>query len=347
MTYFPFFPRLTLYRQFALRLMQSALALSFFVFATCAYAQELQPLRVGVLQFGTVSWELDVVERHKLAEREGLALEIVPLSSTNALNVALQSGDVDMVVGDWIWVSRQRAAHRYFTSFPYSLQVGALLVQPKAGLRSLEDLSGKRLGVAGGPVDKSWLLIRAYARQVLGEDLADLVSPTYGAPPLLNQLALNGELPAVINYWHYGARLQAAGMRPLISVEGLMPKLGVRAPVPLLVWMFSEGWARDNPELVNGFLRATYAAKKILAASQAEWERIQPLTQAENDAILRLLREAYRQGIPRRFGEVEIEAAQKVFAILAREGGTELVGPSETLSPGTFWRGFQIGSSAR
>ncbi len=312
-----------------------------------ARAQEPQRLRVGVLQFGTVSWELDVVEHHGLAKREGIALDIVPLSSTNALNVALQSGDVDMVVGDWIWVSRQRAAGRKFTSFPYSLQVGSLLVQPQANIDSIEALNGKKVGVAGGPVDKSWLLMRAYARQTLNEDLTALVRPTYAAPPLLNELALRGELPALINYWHYAARLEAAGMKPLLDTTEILPKLGVEESVPLLVWMFDERWAEENRQLVNGFLRATYAAKRILAQSEAEWERIAPLTQAENEVTLRVLRERYRQGIPKAFGDDEIRAARATFAILAREGGAELVGPSARLTPGTFWRGFQIRSSSQ
>ncbi len=329
------------------RLGRWALAATLALFSVAVSAEELKPLRVGVLQFGTVSWEIDVVEYHDLAEREGIDLEVVPLSSTNALSVALQSGDIDMVVGDWIWVSRQRAVGREFTSFPYSLAVGSLLVRPKANIGSLEDLAGKRLGVAGGPVDKSWLLVRAYGRQVLGEDLADLVDPAFAAPPLLNELALKGDLPAVINYWHYAARLEAAGMEPLIDVSQILPKLGIEESVPLLVWIFDEEWAEDNRELVNGFLRATYAAKEILAKSEAEWKRLEPLIQAENEATLRALRASYRKGIPHEFGEAEIKAAKQVFEILAREGGAELVGSAKTLSPGTFWRDFDIRLSAQ
>jgi NitT/TauT family transport system substrate-binding protein len=329
------------------RLIYHALAAVFAVFSTTACAEDLESLRVGVLQYGTVAWEIDVVEHHQLAEREDVELHVVPLSSTNALNVALQSGDVDMVVGDWIWVSRQRAAHRDFTAVPYSTAVGALLVQEDAGIHSLQDLSGKRVGVAGGPVDKSWLLMRAYAQQTLNEDLADIVQPTYAAPPLLNELALKGDIPAVINYWQYAARLQAAGMKSLIDVNQILPKLGIHESVPLLVWIFDRRWAEQNRDLVNGFLRATYAAKEILAKSEAEWERIRPLTQAENNATLRLLRDAYREGIPQRFGEAEIEAAAQVFEIMAREGGSELIGPSTELSPGTFWNGFEIGSATR
>jgi len=335
-------------RPFTRRLFETVLVLLILLIVCgAARAEELEPVRVGVLQFGTVSWELDVVGHHGLAEREGVDMEIVPLSSTSALNVALQSGDIDMVVGDWIWVSRQRAANRNFTAVPYSLTEGSLLVRPDSGINSLEDLAGKRLGVAGGPVDKSWLLLRAYARQTLNEDLSDIVEPTYAAPPLLNVLALRGILPAVINYWHYAARLEAAGMKPLIGIDEALAELGVEEPVPLLVWVFSEHWAADNPTLAHGFLRATYAAKRILAESEQEWERIAPLTQAQDEATLQALRKAYRQGIPRQFGEAQVEAAKQVFAILAREGGRQLVGSSTSLSPGTFWNGFKIGSPAQ
>ena len=114
-------------------------------------------VRVGVLKFGTVSWELDVMQTHGLAAREGIDLQVVTLASTNATTVALQGGAVDLIVTDWTWVSRQRAEGRPFTFVPYSLTVGGLIVRPDSGIPELGDLRGKRLGVAGGPVDKSWL----------------------------------------------------------------------------------------------------------------------------------------------------------------------------------------------
>jgi len=66
-------------------------------------------LRVGVLQFGTVGWELDVMQAHHLAQKRGLNLKIVPLASGDASTVALQGDAVDIIVSDWIWVTRQRA----------------------------------------------------------------------------------------------------------------------------------------------------------------------------------------------------------------------------------------------
>ncbi|MGI9336856.1 MAG: ABC transporter substrate-binding protein [Gammaproteobacteria bacterium] len=299
-------------------------------------------MRVGVLRFGTVNWELDVMRHHGLAERAGLEVQITPLASTRATAVALQGGAVDAIVSDWIWVSRQRADGRDYVFVPYSVAVGGLLVRADAGIESLQDLRGKRVGVAGGPVDKSWLLLRAYARVELGQDLVAMVEPSFAAPPLLNKLAERGDLDAVLNYWHYGARLEAAGMRELLGVREILPALGVERPMPLLGWVFSEAWAANNGDALRGFLRASYAAKKILSESDEEWDRIAPLTKAEDAATLASLREAYRAGVPQVFGAAEREAAARAFEVLAREGGRELVGHSETLQPGTFWPGFEL-----
>ena len=56
-------------------------------------AEEPLSLRVGVLNFGTVSWEMHIIGAHQLDKKRGLDLEIVPLASENALAVALQGGD--------------------------------------------------------------------------------------------------------------------------------------------------------------------------------------------------------------------------------------------------------------
>lgn len=308
--------------------------------------QAAETVRVGVLQFGTVNWEMAVIDRHGLDRRHGVDIEVVPLSSKNAVSVALQGDAVDIIVSDWLWVNRQRAAGKDYRFFPYSLTVGGLYVRPDAGVDSVEALAGKRLGVAGGPVDKSWLLLQAYARQA-GFDLAREVEPAYAAPPLLNRLMLNGELPAVLNFWHYGARLEAAGMRPLIDVKALLSGLGITQPVPMLGWVFSDAWVEQNPAVARGFLAASYDAKRLLARDDGEWQEIRRLTKAEDDATLALLRDGYRRGIPEDLeanGEI---IAAAVFEILAREGGRRLVGDAQTLLPETFWDGLDSAELTR
>ena len=166
-----------------------------------------------------------------------------------------------------------------------------------------------------------------------------LVEPNFAAPPLLNQLMLKGELPAVLNFWHYAARLEAAGMQRLISIDEVLAGLAIDRELPMVGWVFKEGWARAEPEAIAGFLKASAAAKKILAESDAEWERLRPLMKAEDEATFVALREGFRAGIPTGTVAQAEAAARQAFAVLAREGGAPLVGNATELAAGVFWTG--------
>lgn len=320
-----------------------ALALLCLGISACARPEPEQDLiRIGVLQYGTVNWELSIVESEGFAAEHGIELEIVQLASDNALAVALQGNRVDLIVSDWLWAARQRSLGRDYQFAPYSLAVGALMVNPDAGIASLQDMTGKKLGIAGGPVDKMWLLMRAYAAQDTGSDLTSMVEPTFAAPPLLNQLMLNGEVPMGINFWHYNARLEAAGMQPLFSLGEVVADLGVETTPPLLGWIFRQQWAQENSEALGGFLAASYAAKAALRDSDALWENLRDQVKPETEAVMEAIVRGYREGIPTSFGSEDIAAAQALFAILAEEGGSELVGDLQSLPADVFWEGFRL-----
>ena len=297
----------------------------------------LPTVRVGVLQYGTVNWELDVVKKHMLDKKAGVNIEVVPLASKNATAVALQGDAVDVIVTDWIWVSRQRAAGLDYTFAPYSIAAGGIVVRPNSEITKLADLRGKKIGIAGGPVDKSWILLQAYARKTLGVDLADIVNPVYGAPPLLNELILKGEIDANLTFWNFEARLKAAGMKQLIAIPDVIHSLVTESEVPVLGWVFSDSWAAKNPQAIEGLLHATAEARDILAKSDSEWSRLRPLMGAANDAEFAALRDAFREGIPHSSAREDAEAAAAVYSVLVEFGGPELVGDEKELSPGTFW----------
>lgn len=296
-----------------------------------------EKVRVAVLKFGTVSWEMDVIKRHTLDQAEGFELDLVELAGVQATMVALQASEVDIAVSDWIWVSRQRAEGRPYTFVPYSSAVGALVVPVDSVVRSLGDLKGKRLGIGGGPMDKSWLLLRALSLQERGIDLKEEVTPIFGAPPLLNQQLIQGRIDAVINFWPYVARLEAMGMRKLLGVEQAGRALGVERKVPMLGYVFDQNWARENSTALAGFIRAVTAAKQILKTSDEEWQLVRHLMQATDDASFIALRDGFRAGIPMHWGEQERMDAAKLFAILGQLGGNRLVGNTGTLTEGTFW----------
>lgn len=294
-------------------------------------------VRLGVLNFGTVAWEVDVIRHHGLDETHGVSLDVVRLANKDATSIALNARDVDIIVTDWIWVSRQRDAGFDYTFVPYSEAAGAVMVHPDSGISSVLDLDGKVLGVAGSPLDKSWLLLRAYSIQEYDRDIGDLVRPAYAAPPLLNEKFTQGEFDGVLNYWNYTARLRARDMTELIKVQDLLPALGVPGRLALIGYVFRESWADENPEALARFLSASEEAREILMDSDDEWSRIMPLTGAKEEATLHAFRDGYRDGVPKATGPIQEQAIESAFEIVARLGGRALVGRSKVLAPGTVW----------
>ena len=217
-------------------------------------AAQAPTVRLGVLKFGTVSWELDSISHHGFDAAHGVTLDVSAFAGEDATNIALQAGSVDMIVSDWLWVSRQRSEGGDLALVPYSTAVGAVMVGPQSPLGSLADLRGKSIGVAGGPLDKSWLLVRALVLRRHGFDLAAECEVAYGAPPLMSEKALSGELDAVLNFWHFCARLEAAGFRRLLGANEAARELGAKGDVSALGYVFHDAWAADNGAALAGFL---------------------------------------------------------------------------------------------
>lgn len=294
-------------------------------------------LRVAVLKFGTVNWELSTIRRHGMDAQHGFTLDVLEMAGDQATKVALQAGEVDMIVSDWLWVSRQRAEGRRYTFVPFSSALGSLMVPADSPIHGLADLKGRKIAVAGGPLDKSWLLLRGVTERHHGFDPAVESEPVFGAPPLLTQKAEQGEVDAVLNYWHYSARLEAKGFRRIIGANEAAMALGADGPISAIGYVFDEDWAAGDIATVRGFFAASRDAKELLRSSDAEWEALREMTGAKDDATLVALREGFREGIPARPLREEMVDTAKVYDLLAELGGDKLVGGSKTMAPGTFW----------
>lgn len=267
----------------------------------------------------------------------GFTLEPVEFAANQASLVALQAKRVDIVLQDWVFVSRQRAEGADWTCSPSSAALGAVIAPPGSPVRSVADLRGRRLGVAGTPLDKSWLLLRVYARRMLDLDLASTVHKTFGPPPLLAEQLAAGRLDAVLTYWPFAARGEAAGMRAVLDMAHVLAALGVPERLPMLGYVFSGSWAEQHSQELNAFLASAREARAILATSDAEWDRIAPLTGVANAVELDKLRSWYRRGISKPWNETALQAAEHLYDLLRSIGGPDLVGSGTHLAPGTFW----------
>jgi NitT/TauT family transport system substrate-binding protein len=293
-------------------------------------------IRIAAQRTGTFAWELDVLKAHGLDQKAGIDIETTELASTEAGKVALESGSVDLMLSDWLWVARERTLGDDVVFYPYSSALGAVMVPASSTIGGIADLKGKKLAIAGGPLDKSWLLLQALARRS-GLDLKTQANIVYGAPPLLQQKALQGETDATLTFWNFCAELEASGMRRAVPMADVMKSLGASGPVAMIGYVFNGKWAERNRPLLDRFFAATRQAKDILAQSPDEWQRLAPRISTNGTAALDVYRQRYLEGLPRRPLDAEVADAKTLYAVLADVGGADLVGPARTLDPGTFY----------
>ena len=295
-----------------------------------------ETVRVAVQKTGTFAWELAVIRAHGLDREANLSIDVSELASTEAGKIALRAGNADLILSDWLWVSRERSLGAKLAFYPYSSALGAVMVPASSPIRSLADIRGHKLAVAGGPIDKSWLLLQAQAKRD-GIDLKSDATIVYGAPPLLAAKMAGGEMDATVNFWNFCAVLEAKGFRRLVGIEDLLPKLGAKDRIAMVGYVFDENWGNAHRDLLARFLAVTSKAKDILSTSDADWETIAPLTGASDLATLRAYRDRYREGIPRRAIADEEADARVLYRVLAEAGGRDLVGTAQELAPGTFY----------
>jgi NitT/TauT family transport system substrate-binding protein len=307
-------------------------------FAGQARAAGRPTIRLGLVQFGTVQWIADVIRRHRLDAAHGFTLTTVPLASTDASRVAIMAGQADIVVLDWPFVAVQRGAGTKLSFAPFSSSSGGIMVRANATVRELADLKGRRLGVAGGPVDKSWLVVQAAARKQADLDLAKAAQIAYGTPPLLDAKLQQGELDAVLTFWNFAARLETEGCVQIVSVADCAEALGLPPRLDLIGFVFREDWAGGANSGVDGFLAAAAQAERILASSAEEWQAIRPLMGAPDDRLFARLRERFSAGVATPLDAVTQERnAAHLFAILKETGGTRATGGLESIPQGLFW----------
>src|SRR6478752_1021122 len=307
------------------------------VIAGATNATAADRIRLAVQKTGTLAWELDVIKTHGLDRKLDLVIETVELASTEAGKIALKGGSADLMLSDWIWVARERSLGDDLVFYPSSSTLGAVMVPADSPIRGIVDLPGKKLAVAGGPLDKSWLLLQALARRA-GLDLKKQATVVYGAPPLLSEKALQGEIDATLTFWNFCADLESRGHRRAIAMDDVMKGLGTTGPVALVGYTFDGTWSARNGATVERFLAAARAAKDILASSEAEWQRLAPRIRVTDASALAIYRQRYGEGIVRRPIAEEEADARALYRVLAEIGGAELVGPARELAAGTFYR---------
>jgi len=306
------------------------------LFSSLCLASDKTVIRIGVLASGTLAWELAAMQNEGLLENDTFSVETVPLANPQAGKVAFQAGSVDIVISDWIWVSSMRAQGSDYTFYPYSASAGGLLVPADSQITKLSDLQNKKLGIAGGELDKNWSLLQALGLKQ-NIDLSRSVEKVFAAPPILNQQLSAKRIDALLTYWQFAARLEAEGYRQLMSGEDIIRALGIKETVPSLGYVFRQSWADQHKDALQQFLSGAQTAKDNLCNSEQSWQKIADLTQTSAPGMQMKIRARYCEGRIKQWNGETQKAANTIFDLLSQSADNKLTGKAAHLQPGTFW----------
>ena len=244
------------------RLFIATLAVAASAFLTSG-AEAADRLRIAIQKTGTASWEIEVIKARGLDKAANLDIETTELASTEAGKIALEGGAVDMVIEDWLWAARERALGDKLLFTPYSSALGAVMAPKDSPVHAVADLAGRSIGVAGGPLDKSWLLLRAAALSA-GLDLTKEAKPSYGAPPLIAEKLVQGETETALEYWNFSADLEGRGFRRAIEMADVQKALGANGPLAMTGYVFNEAFAASHKDALRRYFAAAAKAREIL-----------------------------------------------------------------------------------
>ena len=301
-----------------------------------AAAASPESLKIASVAFGSLSWLLETIRAEGLDKKFNLTLEVIEIASNQGSAVALYGGSADVVVSDWTWGLRQRAMGENLKFAPFSSALGAIMVADGSAIKTYDDLAGKRIGVAGSAIDKSWLLLRAYSMKMRGKDIATMAEPQYGAAPLLAEQLRDGKLDANLYFWTFSARLKGDGFRSILTMSDVMIALGIDPQPALVGFIWKEATQTLKPGAIQALLSAAAEGNAVLAKSDAAWERLKPLMKLNSDSEFTALRDGYRRGIPGPWRDADMRSAEKIMKLLIESGDTDLVGNGTRFDPKLF-----------
>lgn len=305
-------------------------------FSASVFAAEKTTLHIGVQAGGTAEWELAALQKDPAYAEASFKIDAQAVANAEAGKIALQSGAVDMIISDWVWVSKMRGNGVDFTFYPYSATSGGLIVPEKSPIHTIKDLKNKRLGIAGGELDKNWLLLQVLAKKNK-LDLAKSATKTFAAPPLINEQLKQGRIDAALNYWHFAVRLETQGYRQVIDGKTLLAELGIKETVPMIGYVFKQSWGDSHKQALIDFFNASQKSQHALCTVDSTWQEILPLLKADDTATQTKLRQRYCEGAIESWGQPQQQAAEQIYGLLHKLGNKQLTGDAAHLHPGTFW----------
>jgi sulfonate transport system substrate-binding protein len=239
------------------------LIINFLVFslllASCGKTEETsgknKEINIGYQKNGTTLLLKHKQELQKELEKEGYKVTWSEFNTGSSILEALNAGSIDFAgAGDIpsIFALEKGSNFKYIASEPSSPSSEGILVRKDSGIKSLEDLKGKRIAFNKASIAQ-YLLTKAL--ESVGLSMDD-VEPVYLNPPEASIAFEQGEVDAWVVWDPYMTVAESKGNIVLKDATGIVPYRTFYFSTPEM--------AKKHPEIVKKFVEhLSNAGKQI------------------------------------------------------------------------------------
>lgn len=283
-----------------------------------AIAEEPQTVRIGIAVPGAAVYaNVDAAEKLGLYEKNGIKAEITAYRGGSAAQQAMAAGEADMIsfFPAGVALAVKKGIEAKIVGAEMSTPVGWQIVSTKdSGIATVQDLAGKKVGVSskGSTTD-------FYAMSVLKQAGVDAETVPVGGGSSRMAALVAGDVDAIVASPTTIFKMEAI-TEPQTLVD-LGEALGKSLP---MVWVATDSFIEDHPDLVAGTMRATYQAAAHMQNDEAfSLKQLRDYTKLEDENRLKL---DYQYSILPldTSAAIDREALQKVIDMAALAGIDDL-----------------------
>lgn len=240
--------------------------------AGVAGADELAPVKLGIVKFGSMA-DVWVADKNGIFKKHGLDLQVIEIPATQTIQV-LQAKSVDIALQ--IPGSAFQAKEQGFdlalvgqneTAGDAPPGSNAIMVPVSSPVKTLKDLVGKRIA-SGSPYGQSLSALKEAFQRAGGS--FDAVQFVTAPVPTYPDLIRSGQVDAVSALDPYTTQILKSGTGRVVSyymIETIQDQ-------PVGSWWSLRTWAADHPREVRAFQDAIKDAQDYMNADQSRAKKL-------------------------------------------------------------------------
>lgn len=298
---------------------------------------------------GIQAFPIEVMQQFGIAKAHNLNLQLNQLSGVAGEDTAIHTGQFQVAFAGWPTIAllrgqgQEQNVSNVYGFYGYQNEI---IVAKDSSIKSVADLKGKTIGIAGGPTSANYWMFRVETLKYYGFDPLKQSKIKFGAPPLIVGQFDKGQLDAIILLDPFQDAVLATGKARTIGSEGGIWQQHTGQKPLVLTMVMNTDWAKANTQTAKNFIAAYQQALAYLKAHPEIWPQLAKPLGITSPAAVKLLEQHFNDGTVSQWNQAYFNQQQlfltTAYSLFGKAGGLP-----KTIPPGTFTTAYLPSSSGR